>query len=176
MDHRLGRTLRVFLVILAAAGFYRLAVVPLVEPRIRDLAAGIEMTPEEAAAIRARADRRLAALGDIFPAGAWERDDPIVLESRQMRLLFKDYQSLPDGRVNLVPCTLVVLPDRGRSPDGSAGRTIVMRAPQGAVLEFDEPLDLRQGRLARLVAGSLRGQVTIRGTASAPAWRTTSRS
>jgi hypothetical protein len=168
MEHRLGRTLRVFLISLAAAGFYRLAVVPLVEPRVRDMAAGMEMTPEEAAAIRARADQRLAALGDIFPAGAWERDDPIVLESRQMRLLFKEYQSLPDGRVNLVPCTLVVLPDRARTPEGPPGRTIVMRAPTGAVLEFDEPLDLRQGRLARLIGGSLRGQVTIRGTPSAP--------
>jgi len=85
-----------------------------------------------------------------------------------MRLLFKDYQSLPDGRVNLVPCTLVVLSDRNRAADGPPGRTIVMRAPQGAVLEFDEPLDLRQGRLARLIGGSLRGQVTIRGTPSAP--------
>jgi hypothetical protein len=168
MEHRLGRTLRVFLVVLAAAGFYRLTVVPLVEPRIRLPEVAHEMTPEEAAAIRARADRRLAALGDIFPPGAWEREEPIVLESREMRLLFKDYQSLPDGRVNLVPCTLVVLPDRGRVADGPAGRTIVMRAPQGAVLEFAEPLDLRQGRLARLIGGSLRGQVTIRGTASAP--------
>jgi hypothetical protein len=168
MEHRLGRTLRVFLVILAVAGFYRLTVVPLVEPRFYDTAGALEMTPEEAAAIRARADQRLAALGDIFPAGAWERDEPIVLESRQMRLLFKDYQSLPDGRVNLVPCTLVVLSDRNRVADGPAGRTIVMRAPQGAVLEFDEPLDLRQGRLARLIGGSLRGQVTIRGTPSAP--------
>ncbi|MDA1202425.1 MAG: hypothetical protein O3C39_12160, partial [Planctomycetota bacterium] len=168
MEHRLGRTLRVFLLILAAAGFYRLAVVPLVEPRLEDLAAGLELTAEEAAAIRARADQRLAALGDIFPAGAWERDEPIVLESRQMRLLFKDYQSLPDGRVNLVPCTLVVLPDGNRLANGPAGRTIVMRAPQGAVLEFDEPLDLRQGRLARLVGGSLRGQVTIRGTPTEP--------
>jgi len=168
MEHRLGRTLRVFLVILAAAGFYRLTVVPLVEPRLDDTATALEMTPEEAAAIRARADQRLAALGDIFPPGAWERDEPIVLESRQMRLLFKDYQSLPDGRVNLVPCTLVVLSDRNRAADGPPGRTIVMRAPQGAVLEFDEPLDLRQGRLARLIGGSLRGQVTIRGTPSAP--------
>jgi lipopolysaccharide export system protein LptA len=168
MEHRLGRTLRVFLVILAAAGFYRLAVVPLVEPRLRDEATSVEMTPEEAAGHRARSDRRLAALADLFPPGAWELEDPIMLESRQMRLLFKEYQSLPDGRVNLVPCTLVVLPDRGRSVDGPAGRTIVMRAPQGAVLEFDEPLDLRQGRLARLVGGSLRGQVTIRGTPSAP--------
>ncbi|MFM8735067.1 MAG: hypothetical protein ACKOC8_07740 [Pirellulales bacterium] len=169
MDHRLGRTLRVFLVVLAAAGFYRLAVVPIVEPRVRDTATLHEMSPEEAAAIRARADQRLASLGDIFPPGSWERDSPIMLESRQMRLLFKEYHSLPDGRVNLTPCTLVVLPDRNRAAgSGPQGRTLVLRAPQGAVLEFDEPLDLRQGRLARLVGGSLRGQVTIRGTPSAP--------
>ncbi len=169
MEHRLGRTLRVFLIVLAAAGFHRLTVVPLVEPRVHDANETLEMSPEEAAAIRARADRRLAAMGDIFPAGSWEREDPIMLESRQMRLLFKQYQALPDGRVNLVPCTLVVLPDRNRvATDGAEGRTLVLRAPQGAVLEFDEPLDLRQGRLARLIGGSLRGQVTIRGTPSAP--------
>ena len=169
MEHRLGRTLRVFLVVLAAAGFYRLAAVPLIEPRIRDTSTDHEMTPEEAAAIRARADQRLAALGDVFPPGSWERENPIMLESRQMRLLFKDYHSLPDGRVNLVPCTLVVLPDKNRvAANGPPGRTLVLRAPQGAVLEFDEPLDLRQGRLAKLVGGSLRGQVTIRGTPSMP--------
>jgi hypothetical protein len=169
MDHRLGRTLRVFLIVLAAAGFYRLALVPLVEPRVRDTATGVEMTPEEAAAIRARADQRLAALGEVFPPGSWERDNPIMLESRQMRLLFKEYHSLPDGRVNLVPCTLVVLPDKNRvASDGQPGRTLVLRAPQGAVLEFDEPLDLRQGRLAKLIGGSLRGPVLIRGTPTAP--------
>ena len=170
MEHRFGRTLRVFLVLLAAAGLYRLAVVPWVEPRLRDEFAASDLTPEQAAAIRARADRRLAGLGDVFPPGSWERDDPIMLESRQMRLLFRDYHTLPDGRVSLVPCTLVVLPERGRSGGGPStpGRTLVLRAPQGAVLEFDEPLDLRQGRLAKLVGGSLRGQVSIRGTPSAP--------
>jgi len=168
IEHRLGRTLRVFLVVFAAAGFYRLTVVPLVEPTVRDAEASLELSPEEAAAIRARADKRLAALGDIFPAGAWERADPIMLESRQMRLLFKEYHTLPDGRVNLMPCTLVVLPDRNRVAKDEVGRTLVLRAPQGAVLEFDEPLDLKQGRLAKLVGGSLRGQVTIRGTPSGP--------
>ena len=169
MEHRLGRTLRVFLIALSAAGFYRLAIVPWVEPRVADTATALELSPEQAAAIRARADKRLAALGDVFPEGSWERDDPIVLESRQMRLLFKQYHSLPDGRVNLVPCTLVMLSDRNRSADdGGPGRTVVLRAPQGAVLEFDEPLDLRQGRLAKLVGGSLRGQVTIRGTPTGP--------
>jgi hypothetical protein len=168
MDHRLGRTVRVFLVVLAAAGFYRLAVVPWVEPRIRDPQIDQMLSPEQAAAIRARSDRRLQALGEVFPPGSWEREDPIMLESRQMRLLFKEYHTLPDGRVNLVPCTLVVLPDRNRSPASSTGRTFVLRAPRGAVLEFDEPLDLKQGRLAKLVGGSLRGQVTIRGLPTTP--------
>ncbi len=169
MEHRLGRTARVFLVMLAMAGFYRLTVVPWVEPKVDAALSAVELSPEQAAAIRARADQRLAALGDVLPPGSWELDDPIMLESRQMRLLFKDYHTLPDGRVNLVPCTLVVLPDRNRVVDGKAeGRTIVLRAPQGAVLEFDEPIDLRQGRLAKLVGGSLRGQVTIRGTPSEP--------
>ena len=167
MEHRIGRTLRVFLVALSMAGFHRLAVVPWVEPRLKDTATALELSPEQAAAIRARADQRLAALGDVFPEGSWERDEPIVLESRQMRLLFKQYHSLPDGRVNLAPCTLVMLPDRNRTVAGEGGgRTLVMQAPQGAVLEFDEPLDLRQGKLARLVGGSLRGRVTIRGTPS----------
>ena len=80
--------------------------------------------------------------------------------------MFKQYHSLPDGRVNLVPCTVIVLPDGQRRANSENGRTILLRAPQGAVLEFDEPLDLRAGRLARLVGGSLRGQVTIRGTQS----------
>jgi hypothetical protein len=169
MEHRFGRTARVFLVVLAMAGFYRLAVVPWVEPKIAAEVTAVELSPEQAAAIRARSDQRLASLGDVLPQGSWELDDPIMLESRQMRLLFKNYHTLPDGRVNLVPCTLVVLPDRNRVGEGQAeGRTIVLRAPQGAVLEFDEPIDLRQGRLAKLVGGSLRGQVTIRGTPSAP--------
>ena len=164
MEHRLGRTVRVFLVVLAAAGLYRLAIVPWVEPRYRESSGTTELTPEQAAAIRARADRRLDCIRQLFPPGSWENDEPIVLESRGMRLLFKQYHSLPDGRVNLMPCTLVVLPDGQRMAKEEEGRTLVMRAPQGAVLEFDEPLDLRAGRLARLIGGSLRGQVTIRGT------------
>ena len=166
MEHRLGRTVRVFLVVLATAGLYRLAVVPWVEPRYRETVRVEELTPEQAAAIRARADRRLEAVRELFPPGAWEHEEPIVMESRGMRLLFKQYHSLPDGRVNLVPCTVIVLPDGQRRANSEKGRTILLRAPQGAVLEFDEPLDLRAGRLARLVGGSLRGQVTIRGTQS----------
>ncbi len=173
MEHRLGRTLRVFLVVLATAGLYRLAVVPLVEPRARDTAVGQELSPAAVAAVKARADRRLAQVAGLFPAGSWELDGPNMLESRQMRLLFKDYRKMTDNRddrrVQLIPCTLVLLPENTGEAGAPPGRTLVLRAPQGAVLEFDEPFDLaKQERPSRLVGGSLRGQVTIRGTESAP--------
>ncbi len=173
MEHRLGRTLRVFLVVLAAAGFYRLTVVPLVEPRFGYSVSGRDLSDEGTAVAKSRADRHMTSLKEMFPAGSWELDDPTVLESRQMRLLFKDYWRMSDRederRVQLYPCTLVILPSEQGIEEGKPpGRTLLLRAPQGAVLEFDEPFDLRGGRLAKLVGGSLRGQVTIRGTPSAP--------
>ncbi|MFM7074911.1 MAG: hypothetical protein ACKO3G_02435 [Planctomycetaceae bacterium] len=173
MENRLGRTVRVFLVVLAAAGLYRLVAVPLVERRPRGAAMGRELSPEAAAAVKARAARRNAPLAALFPPDAWELKDPIVLESRQMRLLFENYHKMSESpderRVQLVPCTLVMLPEAPAEGEAPVGRTLVMLAPQGAVLEFDEPFDLGQQELPkRLVGGSLRGQVTIRGTPSAP--------
>jgi hypothetical protein len=166
MEHRLGRTLRVFLMTLAATGFYRLALVPLIERSAGDQAV-LEPTAEEAAAIKARAASRMASLGEIFPEGAWERDDPIVVDSNRMRLLCKEYHTLPDGRVNLVPCTLVLLPEPPVG-DEPPGRTITVRAPQGAVLEFDEPIDFAKGQFAMPVGGHLRGEVSVRGTPTTP--------
>jgi hypothetical protein len=173
MEHRLGRTLRVFLIALATAGLYRLVVVPLVEPRVRTAAASQELSPAAVAAAKARADGRLAQVSKLFAPGSWELDGPNMLESRQMRLLFKDYRRMSkdpdDPRVQLIPCTLILLPDTSGAAGAPAGRTVILRAPQGAVLEFDEPFDLsKQERPSRLIGGSLRGQVTIRGTATAP--------
>lgn len=171
MEHQLGRTVRVFLAILAAAGLYRLTVVPLVEPRSRAVGAGVEMSAEQEQAIRAADAARFAAFSDLFPSGAWELSAPLVFEmGKQMQLLCKDYDILPDGRVRLEQCTILVLPER-RSAAGERdpGRTYVLRAPQGAILEFDAPPDLKRiTSLPRLIGGSLRGQVTIRGTATAP--------
>jgi hypothetical protein len=173
MEHRLGRTLRVFLLVLAAAGLYRLAVVPLVEPRARAASVTQELSPAAIAAAKARADRRLAQVSTLFAPGSWELEGPNMLESRQMRLLFKEYRRMSedplDPRVQLFPCTLVLLPEQSGEVGAPAGRTVVLRAPQGAVLEFDEPFDLsKQERPSRLVGGSLRGHVTIRATATAP--------
>jgi len=48
MENQLGRTVRVFLVVLATAGLYRLAVVPWVEPRYHETVGVAELTPEQA--------------------------------------------------------------------------------------------------------------------------------
>ena len=173
MENRLGRTVRVFLVVVAAAGLYRLVAVPLVERRPRDAAVGQELSPAAAMAVKARAARRNAQLSGLFPEDSWELQEPNTLESRQVRLLFKSWHRMSDApderRVQLLPCTLVILPEPSKEEGTGAGRTLVLRAPQGAVLEFDEPFDLGQEELpSRLVGGSLRGQVTIRGTPSAP--------
>ncbi len=169
MENRLGRTLRVFLVVLAAAGLYRLVAVPLVERHPRDSAVGQELSASSVAAVKARAARRNAQLVGVFPPDAWELKEPNTLESRQMRLLFEKWHMMSNDpeerRVQLLPCTLVILPEPGQE----GGRTLVLRAPQGAVLEFDEPFDLSSEDVpSRLLGGSLRGQVTIRGTPSAP--------
>ena len=173
MEHRLGRTLRVFLIVLATAGLYRLVVVPLVEPRVHAAAASQELSPAAVAAAKARADGRLAQVSKLFAAGSRACSARRAPTSRQMRLLFKDYRRMSkdpdDPRVQLIPCTLILLPDTSGEAGAPAGRTVVLRAPQGAVLEFDEPFDLsKQERPSRLVGGSLRGQVTIRGTATTP--------
>ena len=184
MEHRLGRTLRVFLTILAAAGVYRLTVVPWVEPRSRTGESGVAMTAEQERAIRAAAADALSLpmAQEFFPPGSWELAPDICLKvGRTMRLLCKDPAILPDGRLRLERCTILVLPENrpaagqtaDTAPEGQTdkppGRTWVLRAPQGAVLEFAAPLDLKRfADLPPLVGGSLRGQVTIRGTPTGP--------
>ena len=170
MEHPLGRTLRVFFALVAAAGFYRLTVVPFVEPRNHAESVALEPTPEEAAAIQAHTAGDMEAIGEIFPAGSWEREEsPSRVQIGRMRVIFKQYQNMPDGRVNVVPCTIVILPEpNGEGETGGDGRTIVMRAPQGAMLQLSEPFDLRQVQMSKLslLGGTLRGQITIRGSAT----------
>ena len=69
--------------------------------------------------------------------------------------------NLPDGRVEIPRCTIVF-----SSPaDDEAQRrrqSIILEAPDGAVLKFDQPLDLSRAKVGRLVGGQLNGPVTIR--------------
>ena len=79
---------------------YALLVVPLIEP-----GPGAERGQAEAEApIAGDAHPEFA---ELFPEGAWERGRPMVLTTQWGKLLFKEYRPSNDGRLELVPCTIV---------------------------------------------------------------------
>ncbi len=108
-------------------------------------------------------------LAEHFAPGDWELDQPKILESRQARLLFLDYSRRSECEVELHPCTLIFTPEeKGASLEELNRRAVVLEAPEGAVLEFDEPLDLNRAKIGRLVSGQLMGKVVIRGKGKSP--------
>ena len=108
-------------------------------------------------------------LAKLFKPGDWELDDPKILESDEIKLLLRDYANLGGGKMELRPCTVIFTPHGAAA--GITSRieeAIVLQAPQGAVLEFDRPFDLRSRGIGRLVAGHLMGPIIIRSDGRLP--------
>jgi lipopolysaccharide export system protein LptA len=140
---------------------YSLIAVPLIEPEAvaRSNSGG---DPE----IRDKkpSNRYHELLSHYFSPTDWElTQSPKVLESDQGMLLVQDYETLADGGVKLKPCTLIFFTKpEADSADTAAREAVVMRAPQGAVLEFDKPFNLKGApRIGKLVGGQLVGEITI---------------
>lgn len=142
--------------------------VPLIEPT----AVAIIIDPVQQKAIddaRNRPAEQLDEFAWCFKTGDWELDTPLVLESPDGKLLMKKYTVLPDGRVELKPCTMIFLSRSADLPEEERRRrAMILRAPQGAILEFDTPFDLRQARIGKLVGGQLLGEVTIHSDQRSP--------
>jgi hypothetical protein len=153
--------------LLAAFGFYYVAVAPWIEPpqvKRGTLAASspLRVSPQ------VQTD-----LSRLFAPGAWELDSKTkIVETEQCTLLIRDYQPMPDGRLELKPCTLIFYtkPESAETAAGPATaspeppaprRPIVMQAPAGAVLQFDRPLNIGRGDFGQIVGGRLVGEITI---------------
>jgi len=95
--------------------------------------------------------------------------NPKILESDNVKLLMGGYRNLGDGRIRIQPCTIVFLP-HGDDPDlqRRARNAVILQAPEGALLRFDQPLNLRRMKIGRLIAGSLEGRITIRSAGREP--------
>jgi hypothetical protein len=107
----------------------------------------------------------------LFAEDAWERNAAKIIETEQCTLLLKDYQPTPDGRLEIKPATLVFYAPGEKDANGklkSKGRPIVLRAPQGAILQFDKALDFARAEFGRLVGGRLPGEITIFSPPSKP--------
>ena len=155
------RVVASFGIVLSVYVAYALAVVPLIEPSV-DQDRRAQPTAAAASARRAPMCSRR-----YFPPGSWELKNPKILESERAMLLIKDYQNLPDGRVKLHPCTVVFF-SSDSTRDELKSPPVILQAPEGAILKFDEPFDLKRAKVGRLIGGSLVGKVTIRRDPSRP--------
>ncbi|HWA99653.1 MAG TPA: hypothetical protein VG713_14220 [Pirellulales bacterium] len=154
---QIRRTAGSFAIVVAAYLVYALAVVPWIEPEITLSDALGSDLPQN------YVDQQRQWLQSLFLEGDWERTSPKVLETSQGILLVKTYRNLPDGKMELRPCTVIFLPQDKTLPlDEQRRRAIVMRAPDGAILQFDSGSDLRQAKVGKLVGGRLNGPVSIR--------------
>ncbi|MEX2176104.1 MAG: hypothetical protein WD872_17210 [Pirellulaceae bacterium] len=94
----------------------------------------------------------------LFSPGSWERDNPKIVETDGCTLLVKDYKPTPEGTLELTPCTVIFY----TAPEGDPQRRpIVLQAAQGAIIQFDQPLNLALAKFGKLVAGKLPGEIVI---------------
>lgn len=161
MFPELRRTTLATLAVAFAGWLYGVIVVPLVEGPggAPSLQAGLGAGSETEVVF----DPDREALAELFPEGAWELGPRKRLQIDQGRAFFQEYRSTPEGELEVKPFTLIVESSdpKARAADGGPIPPIVLRAPEGATLTFDEPLRLGAGRVGRLKRAVLRGEVTI---------------
>jgi len=153
------RYLAALTVLLALCGAYALAVTPWLEPPPIERAA----PSEEAQPAPQISPHTAAELERLFPPDAWQRKEPKVVETEQCTLLIQDYKRLPDGGLELKPCTLIFHSSHSANGEKDAagrGRSIVLDAPK-AEIRFDKPLDLARATFGRVEKGTLSGEITI---------------
>lgn len=156
MHHRLLRSAIALAAVLVTYSAYALLAVPLIEPPARK-APHVEVPEEQRAIARAGNARYQQLFSRIFPADHWAHQDPKVLESDQVMLLIQDYRTLRGGRMELVPCVMLFLPEE----DNPEAGVVLLDAPQGAVLQFEEGFNLGQARVGKLLHGTLLGEITV---------------
>jgi lipopolysaccharide export system protein LptA len=165
---RVARIAGSFAVVTVTYWLYAMLAVPWIEPPAKrpsggGIADGNRPKPGELV------KGQLKQLAWWFNAGDWELTNPKILESDHAKLLLQDYRNLGDGRVEIRPCT-IIFPYEGPAEDEAQRRrqAVILQAPQGAMLQFDQPFDLHRAKIGRLVAGQFKGQITIRSDGKCP--------
>jgi hypothetical protein len=161
-DSRIARSAISLAVVLVAYWAYALIAVPLIEPAARRESAG-GPSPQDRRDAGGNPADRLQVLAPLFPPGSPLLKNAKMLESDQVKLLLSDYTNFGDGRVQIKPCVMIYTPDApDLSPEERIRQAVVLEAPEGALLQFDQPLDLAKARIGRLLNGRLHGPVIIR--------------
>ena len=112
---------------------------------------------------------------DLFPADAWQNQNPMVIQTQQGTLLFQDITKTANSdTMRLSPLTLVLpISSDGREPvvgDLNASLRVyresqlaVILAPEGAEIQFREAPDWASGAAPPVKEGKLLGPIQIFG-------------
>ena len=163
MLERITRIIGSFLLTAACYTAYAVSVVPWIEPPAPTIAA-VAWTPDDLEVFERNADRQRADLSYWFGEQDWELDSPKIIETPQGKLLFDEYRQLDNGLVELKPCSMVFLShDASGDEESRKRRAMVLRAPDGALLRFDDDVSFKQAKIGKLIGGELLGEVQISG-------------
>ncbi len=94
-----------------------------------------------------------------FAEGSWERGPCKILRTQYGYLLFKDYQPFDDGRVEVTPVSMVI-PSEAIQGMTNGNAPIILRAPEGAMLQFDRRVSIGGG-FGKFQRGELLGKIRI---------------
>ncbi len=159
---RFVRTTASLAIVLTAFVAYSTIVVPLIEPSIDRPTDARTASDEDLESARGAVRRQREQLRAWFDDDDWELTSPRVIETSRGILLVKKLKTLPDGSVEMSPCTMVLLEGGTSQSDAERNRrAVIVRAPEGAILQFDEPFDLKKLEVGNLTSGKLVGPITI---------------
>jgi hypothetical protein len=137
---------------------YALLAVPLIEPPAespKQAAAGPDREPPPPPITK--------HLAGLFPPNSWVFQDPKILLSENALLLMQRYDSLGNGWVDLFPLVVLFLPeDPNMEFPERVRRAMILEAPEGAKVRFDQAVSLTRLQIGRPKEGKLRGPVTLR--------------
>ncbi len=163
---RLFRIAVSFTIVLVAYWSYALAVVPFIEPPAKERET-IVVDPSGNPDDDTELDPLLEMLRPHLPPGGWEFDpQTMIVANDQFTLLIHDYETVDDDKVKLQRCSLVFFPDGEPSIEKPDPNVLVIRASDGAILQFADGVDLDRLKLGKMQGGLLQGRVTIEGNLS----------
>ncbi|QDU91553.1 OstA-like protein [Pirellulimonas nuda] len=164
---RIARTLIAFVVLVAAYYAYARLAAPWIEPKVDVYVSqnSFDEAPKEGGAL----GRYQTMLARYFKSGHWALvGKPKVIRVDRVMLVLDDYEPRDDGRLTLTKFIAVFFPDSyadGQPPPGDA---VVLEAPGGGWLQFDEPFNPARGRIGNITSAAFPGPITIRSEMKSP--------
>ena len=144
-----------FSVVVAIYGIYSLLIAPWIVPETR------AETPRIDFVQFSKSPRQIKRLEEYFAEEDWENKQPIVIEKPEFALLLHNYESTVDDQLKIKPCTFIFFPE-GRPSSEQDKPVVILRAPEGAILDFEGGCDLARAKIGHLQGGRLLGEVSIR--------------